>query len=54
MEAVTISVASEVLDDQRSRLARTRFTQPSAEEWAAGVDPAYLRTLVEYWAGGAG
>ena len=50
MEAFTISVSSEVLDDLRSRLARTRFTTGSASGWEAGADPAYLRSLVEYWA----
>ncbi|HKH07600.1 MAG TPA: epoxide hydrolase [Agromyces sp.] len=49
MEAFTISVSPEVLDDLRSRLARTRFTTPSASGWEAGTDPAYLRSLVEYW-----
>jgi pimeloyl-ACP methyl ester carboxylesterase len=50
MEPFTIAVPDEVLDDLRARLASTRFTQPSADGWKAGVDPAYLRTLVEYWA----
>lgn len=44
-----ISVSSEVLDDLRSRLERTRFTTPSAPAWEGGTDPAYLRSLVEYW-----
>jgi pimeloyl-ACP methyl ester carboxylesterase len=50
MESFTISVPAEVLDDLRSRLARTRFTTPSAPGWDAGTDPAYLLSLVEYWA----
>ncbi|MDQ0896034.1 epoxide hydrolase family protein [Agromyces ramosus] len=50
MEAFTISVASDVLDDLRSRLTRTRFTTPSASGWEAGTDPDYLRSLVDYWA----
>ena len=50
MESFTISVPSEVLDDLRSRLERTRFTSPSASGWDAGTDPAYLRALVDYWA----
>lgn len=50
MEAFTISVAPAVLDDLRSRLGRTRFTTPSASGWDAGTDPAYLRSLVDYWA----
>lgn len=34
--------------------ARTdpRFPHPTAPGWEAGVDPAYLRSLVEYWANG--
>jgi pimeloyl-ACP methyl ester carboxylesterase len=51
MSAFTIAVPDDRLDDLRSRLARTRFTEPSsAEYWKAGVDPGYLRELVEYWA----
>lgn len=50
MRPFSIDVSSAVLDELRSRLARTRFTEPSATEWRAGVDPAYLRSLVEYWA----
>ena len=50
MESFTIAVPSEVLDDLRSRLARTRYTTPSAPGWDAGADPTYLRSLVEYWA----
>ena len=50
MESFTISVSSEVLEDLRSRLARARFTTPTASGWEAGTDPAYLRSLVEYWA----
>jgi pimeloyl-ACP methyl ester carboxylesterase len=50
MEAFTISVSSDVLDDLRSRLERTRFTTPSASGWEGGTDPAYLRSLMEYWA----
>ena len=50
MEAFTISISSDVLDDLRSRLERTRFTTPSASGWEGGTDPAYLRSLMEYWA----
>ncbi|GAA1755768.1 epoxide hydrolase family protein [Agromyces humatus] len=52
MELFTISVAADLLDDLRARLARTRFTAPSASGWDAGTDPAYLRSLVTYWANG--
>ena len=50
MQPFRISVSDDVLDDLRSRLANTRFTPPSAAGWDAGTDPAYLRSLVDYWA----
>jgi hypothetical protein len=50
MSAFTITIADEVITDLRSRLDHTRFTQPSADGWNAGVDPAYLRSLIDYWA----
>lgn len=47
-----ISVPGDVLDDLRSRLARTRFTTASGPAaWAAGTAPGYLRELTGYWAG---
>jgi pimeloyl-ACP methyl ester carboxylesterase len=47
----TIEIASDVLDDLRSRLRRTRFTVPSSgSPWRGGADPAYLHELVAYWA----
>jgi pimeloyl-ACP methyl ester carboxylesterase len=49
MEAFRISVADDVLDDLRARLANSRFTTPSAGGWDAEVDPEYLRSLVTYW-----
>ena len=50
MEAFTIDVADDVLDDLRARLRTTRFTTASAiEPWAAGTDPDHLRELVRYW-----
>ncbi|MCA2211278.1 epoxide hydrolase family protein [Jidongwangia harbinensis] len=46
-----IDVSDEVLDDLRTRLARTRFTDRTGDRpWQAGVDPDYLRDLVSYWA----
>ncbi|MFB9833496.1 epoxide hydrolase N-terminal domain-containing protein [Actinoallomurus acaciae] len=42
-----------MLADLRYRIRRTRFTPASsAEPWAAGTDPAYLRSLLDHWAGG--
>src|SRR5438094_5615492 len=47
----TIHVPDEVLDDLRSRLARTRWPDPLPYPgWSSGVDLAYLRDLVGYWA----
>ncbi|MFI6318425.1 epoxide hydrolase family protein [Nonomuraea sp. NPDC050556] len=52
-EAFRIAVPEETLADLRTRLKRTLFTTPSdSTYWAAGVDPAYLRDLVAYWADG--
>jgi pimeloyl-ACP methyl ester carboxylesterase len=51
-EPFTIKVPAEVLDDLRSRLARTRW--PGAlpyPGWVAGADLGYLKELVAYWAG---
>jgi pimeloyl-ACP methyl ester carboxylesterase len=46
-----IRVPDQVLDDLGDRLARTRFLERGTEPgWAAGVDPNYLRDLVDYWA----
>jgi pimeloyl-ACP methyl ester carboxylesterase len=51
VEPFTIQVPQDVLDDLRDRLARTRFSAPTpGESWTAGVPPAYLQELVEYWA----
>jgi pimeloyl-ACP methyl ester carboxylesterase len=45
----TISVPGAVLRDLADRLARTRFSPPTAAPWQAGTDPDYLRELVTYW-----
>ncbi len=48
-----ICVSDDVVNDQRTRLARTRFTAPSDTAfWAAGTDPGYLRHRVTCWANG--
>jgi pimeloyl-ACP methyl ester carboxylesterase len=48
-----IDVSDDVLADLRTRVARTRFTSASGSEpWAAGADPAYLRSLLDHWADG--
>jgi len=50
MDPFTIAVPDAELDELRSRLRRTRFAVPTAEDWGAGTDPGYLRSLVAYWA----
>ncbi len=50
MQEFRIDVPGAVLDDLRSRLALTRFTTQSAPDWGGGVDPGYLRVLVDHWA----
>ncbi|ORV53594.1 epoxide hydrolase [Mycobacterium europaeum] len=51
MEPFRIDVPEDVLDDLRSRLARTRW--PDAEcvdDWSQGMPLAYTRELAGYWA----
>jgi pimeloyl-ACP methyl ester carboxylesterase len=51
-EPFSIEVPAEVLDDLRSRLARTRWLEPLPYPgWVAGADIGYLKDLVAYWAG---
>jgi pimeloyl-ACP methyl ester carboxylesterase len=46
----TIEVPAELLDDLRSRLARTRWPDPLPYRgWAAGADISYHKELVAYW-----
>ena len=44
-----LHVPDDVLDDLRSRLARTRFLPDSPRRPAAGMSSAYLRELVDTW-----
>ena len=45
-----IDVPASVLEDLADRLARARFPgAPAAAGWDYGVEPDYLRRLVEYW-----
>ncbi len=50
-ESFSVRVPDEVLDDLHARLGNTRWpdTLPYAG-WTSGVDLAYLRELVDYWA----
>jgi pimeloyl-ACP methyl ester carboxylesterase len=51
-EPFSIEVPAEVLEDLRSRLARTRWPEPLPYPgWTAGADIGYLNDLVDYWAG---
>jgi pimeloyl-ACP methyl ester carboxylesterase len=52
MDRFTIDLPDDVLDDLRTRLERSRFTERTAPGWEAGTDPDYLRSLVAYWADG--
>ena len=53
MEPFTIEIPDRVLDDLRQRLTNTRWPDdPTGDPWAQGTDPAYLKRVVERWAGG--
>jgi pimeloyl-ACP methyl ester carboxylesterase len=50
IEAFTVDVPQEVLDDLRDRLARTRFpNEVDGIGWEQGTPLGYLRDLVAYW-----
>ncbi|MFB6457114.1 epoxide hydrolase family protein [Chitinophaga sp. Hz27] len=50
MKPFQINVAQDILDDLQVRLARTRWTdEPADAGWNYGMNPAYLRELVDYW-----
>ena len=52
VQTFQLHVQQSAIDDLRDRLARTRFPdQAPGEPWAYGTDLAYLKALVEYWAG---
>lgn len=45
-----INVSNEILDDLKSRLSSTRWTDtPENAGWNYGTDPHYLSELVTYW-----
>ena len=49
-EPFHIAVADEVLDDLKTRLAKTRWPiEPKAAPWQYGTDRAYLQDIVAYW-----
>ncbi|CPR03286.1 epoxide hydrolase [Mycobacterium bohemicum DSM 44277] len=46
-----IAVADDVLDDLRSRLARTRWPEAECvDDWSQGIPLAYTRALADHWA----
>jgi epoxide hydrolase len=48
-----IDVPDEVLDDLRTRLARTRWPEAECvDDWSQGMPLAYTRELAAYWADG--
>ena len=53
IEPFEIRVGADVLDDLRERIRRTRWPEPApGPAWSQGTDLDYLRSLLEYWAGG--
>jgi len=52
-EPFTAHTAPAALEDLRARLRATRWPDtPEDAGWSLGTDLAYLRELVDYWAGG--
>ena len=50
IQPFTINVPQSDLDDLLSRLKATRFTdEPDQAGWNYGMNPSYLRELVDYW-----
>lgn len=53
VESFAVEVPDAVLRDLADRIRRTRWPDPApGEPWGQGVDLAYLRGLLEYWADG--
>src|SRR5919202_1719567 len=51
-EPFTAQTAPAALEDLRARLRATRWPDaPEDARWSFGTDVAYLRELVDYWAG---
>jgi len=50
IQPFTINVPQSDLDDLQSRLSATRYTdEPEPAGWNYGMNPNYLRELVDYW-----
>ena len=52
LEPFNIAVPEEVFQDLRRRLDTTRLPSAGERGWEDGTDPAYLRSLVDYWRDG--
>jgi pimeloyl-ACP methyl ester carboxylesterase len=51
VEPVRIAVGDDVLDDLRSRLARTRWPEAeTVDDWSQGIPLAYVQEVCRYWA----
>jgi pimeloyl-ACP methyl ester carboxylesterase len=49
----SIEVSQAVLDDLQTRLKNTRWTdEPAGANWNYGINPIYLKELVQYWQNG--
>ena len=44
-----VHVPDAVLEDLRGRLNTARLPPGEADDWSAGMNPAYLRRLVDHW-----
>jgi pimeloyl-ACP methyl ester carboxylesterase len=53
IDAYPLAISDEVLTDLRERIRHTRWPGPApGDPWSQGVDLAYLRDLLSYWADG--
>ncbi|WP_434739753.1 epoxide hydrolase family protein [Micromonospora sp. SH-82] len=53
MRPFRVDIAQDAVDDLRSRLAATRWPDPTPDVgWSRGVPQHYLRQLVDYWIDG--
>src|SRR5690349_9063157 len=48
-ERFEIAVPDATLADLQDRLETTRLPHDSASDWDAGISPAYLEKVIDYW-----
>jgi microsomal epoxide hydrolase len=48
-EPFEIAIKESVLEDLAARLRSARLPPDTANDWDGGMNPTYLRTLVDYW-----